>query len=100
MPLDNAAFDDLRSFIRRRLANARYRVGSTFHTVPIINVEVRPDGVVRAQLSIIPSGTVAINWVGLYNNAGELWAHQVVNITVDTNQTGVLYWFDFTVKEG
>lgn len=100
MPLATAAFVDLRDFIRRRVLNARYRVGSTFYTVPVIDVTVRPDGVVRAQISIRPTGTVTITRVELLSNANELWAYQDVSITISTGQTGVLYWFDFTVKEG
>lgn len=97
--LDPAAFKDLRGYIKRRIAYARYRVGSTFYTASITDITILGSGVVRVQLSIIPAGTVTINRVELFNSDGDLWAHQDVTITISTGQTGVLYWFDFTVTE-
>lgn len=97
--LDSAAFEDLNNFIKRRIASARYRVGSTYYPATINDIVILPTGTVRALLSIIPGGTVTINRVELYNSDGKLWAHQDVSITVSTGQTGVLYWFGFTITE-
>lgn len=97
--LDTAAFTDLRGYIKRRIAGARYRVGSTYYTTSLNDITILPSGTVRAQLSIIPGGTVTINRVELFNSDGNLWAHQDVSITISTGQTGVLYWFDFAVTE-
>ncbi len=97
--LDPAAFTDLRNFIRKRIAGARYRVGSTFYAANLNDITVLGNGTVRALLGIAPGGTVTINRVELYNSDGNLWAHQDVSITISTGQTGVLYWFDFTVTE-
>jgi len=98
--LDPAAFTDLRNFIKQKIARAQYRVGSTDYPATINDVEILPNGTVRAKLSIIPSGQVTINRVELFNNNNERWVHQDVNITIETGQTGVLYWFDFAVIEG
>lgn len=97
--LDTAAFTDLRSYVKRRIAYARYRVGSTYYQTGLNDISVLSNGVVRAQLSIIPGGTVTVNRVELYNTDGGLWAHQDVSITISTGQTGILYWFDFTITE-
>lgn len=97
--LDPAAYTDLRGYIKRRISYTKYRVGTTYYTGSLNDIEIRPDGTVRALISIIPSGTVTINRVELYNSDGNLWAHQDVSITISTGQTGVLYWFDFTVTE-
>lgn len=97
--LDAAAFTDLRGYIKRRIAGAKYRVGTTYYTTSLNDITILPNGTVRAQLSIIPGGTVTINRVELFNSDGNLWAHQDVSITISTGQTGVLYWFDFTVTE-
>ncbi len=97
--LDTAAFTDLRGFIKRRITSARYRVGSTYYATALNDISILPDGTVRAQLSIIPGGTVIINRVELINSDGNLWAHQDVSITISTGQIGVLYWFDFSVTE-
>ena len=100
MALDNAAFVDLRNYIRRRVHNLKYRIGSSIYTVDISDAEELSNGVVRIKAPIIPSGAGRITRVELYNNNGEIWAHQDCDITIEQGQTGVLYWFDFTVKEG
>lgn len=98
--LDPAAFTDLRNFIKKRIAGAQYRVGSTFYAATLNDITILENGTVRALLSIAPGGTVTINRVELFNSDGNLWAHQDVSITISTGQTGVLYWFDFTITEG
>ena len=97
--LDTAAFTDLRGYIKRRIAGAKYRVGSTYYNTSLNDITILPNGTVRAQLSIIPGGTVTINRVELFNSDGNRWAYQDVSITISTGQTGVLYWFDFAVTE-
>lgn len=100
MALDNAAFTDLRSYIKRRIGFLKYRVGTTYYRTPITDAQILQSGVVRVQAQIVPNGSVTINRVELYNNNNDLWAHQDVSITIDQGQTGVLYWFDFTLREG
>ncbi len=100
MALDNAAFTDLRQYIKRRLSYVRYRVGSTYYNADITDAQILPSGDVRIQASLVPNGAVQINRVEVYNNNGDLWAHQDTDINISQGQTGVLYWFDFTVKEG
>ena len=98
--LDAAGIADYRSFTKRRIAYARYRVGSTYTKVPLSSITVLNTGVVRAQLNINSGGSpMTVNRVELWNQAGELFAHEDVSITVNTGQTGILYWFDFNIKE-
>lgn len=98
--LDSAGLADYRSFTKRRIAHARYRVGSTYTVVPLSSVEILNTGVVRAQLNINSGGTsMTVTRVELINTAGELFAHQDVSITINTGQTGILYWFDFNITE-
>ncbi|MCD8199795.1 MAG: hypothetical protein LUD25_02405 [Coriobacteriaceae bacterium] len=98
--LATAAFTDLKNYIKRRLAYGRYQVGSTYTRAELSDVSILSDGTVRAQLVITADTTpITITKVELYNNNAELWASQSCSITVNTGQTGVLYWFDFTIKE-
>lgn len=97
--LAQAAFEDLNNFIKRRIVRAQYRVDSTYYPATLNDIVILPTGTVRALLSIIPGGTVTINRVELYNSDGKLWAYQDVSIEISTGQTGVLYWFDFTIME-
>lgn len=98
--LDAAGFADLRSYLKRRLAYGRYRVGSTWTEVPLSGVEIQSNGVVRARLNINSGGnTITVNRVELYNTDRSLFAHQDCSITVAANQTGILFWFDFNISE-
>lgn len=98
--LDTAAFVGMREYIQGQISYAKYRVGSTYYSASINGIDVLSNGTVRVRLSIVPGGgTITVNRVELYNDAEELWAHQDVSITVSASQTGVLYWFDFTITE-
>lgn len=98
--LDAAGIADYRSFTKRRIAYARYRVGSTYTVVPLSSVTILNTGVVRAQLNINSGGeSMTVTRVELWNSAGELFAHEDISITINTGQTGILYWFDFNIKE-
>ena len=91
---------DLRNYIKRRVAYAKYRVGNTYIKTDLSDVAVLPNGTVRAQLTISAESTpLTVTRVELYNSDNALWAHQDCSITVNTGQTGILYWFDFTVTE-
>lgn len=98
--LDPAGLADFRNFVKRRIAYARYRVGSTWYKTELSDVSIRSDGIVRAQLNINSGGSnITVNRVELYNSESSLWAHQDCSITINTGQTGILYWFDFNIKE-
>ena len=97
--LDAAGLADYRNFTKNRIAYARYRVGSTYTKVYLSSVTIT-NGIVRAQLNINSGGSsMTINRVELFNQAGELFAHEDVNITINSGQTGILYWFYFNIQE-
>ena len=79
--IDGAGFEDLRKYIKRRVSYARYRVGSTYHKIYLTKVKI------------------TVNRVELFNTDGQLWAHQDCNIRLEAGQTGILFWFDFTIRE-
>lgn len=97
--IDPAGFADLRSFIKRRISYARYRVGNVFTKAPLSDITILENGTVRVRLVIAPEKTITVNRVELWNSAGELWAHQTCDITIAAGQTGILYWFDFNIIE-
>lgn len=98
--IDVAGFSDLRNYIKRRVAYARYRAGNTWTKVPLSSCTVRSDGIVRAALNINNNGsTITVTRVELYNTDQELWAHQDCSIKVESTQSGILFWFDFRITE-
>lgn len=98
--IDGAGFEDLRKYIKRRVSYARYRVGSTYHKIYLTKVKILQNGTVRVQVNINADGAaITVNRVELFNTDGQLWAHQDCNIRLEAGQTGILFWFDFTIRE-
>lgn len=98
--LDAAGFTDLRNYIKRRIAYGRYRVGSTWYKTYLSKIEVMSDGKVRAQMNVNSGGSsITVNRAELYNQEQQLWAHNDCNIQLTPDQTGVLLWFDFVLRE-
>ena len=97
--LTDTALDKFRAFVKRNIYRARYRVGSTWREAAINQVEIRSGGTVRAWLAINPGGAATVNRVELIDPNGAAWAYQDVSIAVTAQQTGILYWFDFTIRE-
>ena len=50
--LQTAAFTDFRNFIKRRIAKAQYRVGTTWYNAPIVETVITSAGVVRVKSQI------------------------------------------------
>ena len=97
--LTDTALDKFRAFVKRNIYRARYRVGSTWREAAINEVEIQSSGTVRAWLAINPGGAATVNRVELLDPNGATWAYQDVSISVTAQQTGILYWFDFTIRE-
>ena len=98
--IDAAGFADLRNYIKRRIAYAQYKVGNTYVKTNLSQIDVLSNGTVRAQLTIPASSTpMTVTRVELYNSDSAIWAHQDCSITLNTGQSGILYWFDFTINE-
>ena len=85
----------------RKIARARYRIGSIWYEPTIHRREWLADGRVAIYFSITPNitGNVTIAEVQLYDTNNDLWASKTENITISGVQEGVLYRFAFDFKE-
>lgn len=85
----------------RKIARARYRIGTTWHEPQIHRREWLPDGRIAIYFSIVPgiSGNVTIAEVQLFDSNNDLWASKAENITISGVQQGVLYRFAFDFRE-
>lgn len=98
--LKAAAFTDFRNLIKRRLAYAEYRIGSTFHRADISEVEITTDGIVRVKIPVSHGTAGTITQVRLISVTSEVWASKEnLNIVLETAQTHYLQWFDFKITE-
>ena len=97
--LTTAAFVDLRNYIKRRIAKAQYRVGSTWYNAPIVETVITSAGIVRVKSQIAHGAPCTIAEVRLINTEQQVWASQVVNVVLETATTNLLQWFDFNITE-
>lgn len=85
----------------RKIARARYKIGSTYYDTPIHRRERLPDGRVAVYFSVTPgtSGNVTITEVQLFDTNNDLWASKTESIVINGVQEGILYRFTFDIKE-
>lgn len=99
--LEPNALTDIKNYALNRIASARYKIGSTYYTATINDKQITGNGIVRIQFPIIPqaSSTVTVTEVQLISTAGAVWAKKAVSISIETIQTGILFWFEFNIQE-
>jgi len=97
--LQSAAFTDFRNFIKRRIARAQYRVGTTWYDAPIVSADITSAGVVRIQCQIAHGSPCTISEVRLLNSERSVWATKTVNVVMETATTHLLQWFEFNITE-
>ena len=97
--LTTAAFVDLRNYIKRRIAKAQYRVGSTWYNAPIVETVITSAGIVRVKSQIAHGAPCTIAEVRLINTEQQVWASKAVNVVLETATTNLLQWFDFNITE-
>jgi hypothetical protein len=69
--LDTAGLADYRNFTKKRIAYARYRVGSTYTKVYLSSVTILSSGVGRAALNINSEARLmTVNPRGAWNQPG------------------------------
>ena len=84
--IDSAGFADLRGYLKRRIACARFRVGSTYYTVPLSGIDILADGTVRARVSITGLGEITVNLVSCTGSTSPLPRRKRRNDHVDVSK--------------
>lgn len=95
------AFEDIRNYIKQRIAYAVYYIGNETQEVNLTSVEILDNGAVRVMLSISSNSDInrTVRRIELYNTEKKLWAFQNCFIKITPEQPGLLYWFDFEITE-
>ncbi|MDQ7790232.1 MAG: hypothetical protein U1D96_05455 [Eubacteriales bacterium] len=96
--LTPTALSKFRDFIKKKVSYGRYRVGSTFYTVPIHEVVIEGDKV-YVYLLIDHNAAGTVNRCQLFDVSNELFADKTdISIAKDDTQ-GVLVRFSFLIQE-
>lgn len=99
--LQPKAITGIKEYVKGTIDYARYKIGSTYHEVPIHRKEYLGDGRLAAYFAITPQAStdVTITEVQIYDVDRDLWLKKNENIKIRSVQEGVLYRFTFDIKE-
>ena len=97
--ITNAAYTDLRNYIKGRIGSAEYQVSGTWTACLIAEAVITASGIVRIKCQIAPGAACTITGVRLKNTDGDVWAEKAVNVVIDSASTHLLQWFDFVITE-
>lgn len=98
--LTNAAFQGYRDYTKRRIAYARYKIGSTYYKVPIESVTVTSAGMLEISFKIeLSSGSGEVSEVQLYDTDNQLWLSKAERLKMDSVAEGFSYVVQLEISE-
>ena len=98
--LTNAAIQGYCDYTKRRIAYAKYKVGSTYYKVPIESVWFSSAGVVEIAFKIeLSSGSGEVSEVQLYDTDNQLWLSKTERLNMDSVAEGFLYVVQLNIAE-
>lgn len=98
--LTNAAIKGYRDYTMRRIAYAKYKVGSTYYQTKIESVKVTPAGIVEIAFKIeLSSGSGTVSQVQLYDTDNQLWLSKTENLKMDSVAEGFFYVVQLEITE-
>lgn len=98
--LTNAAFQGYRDYTKRRIAYARYKIGSTYYKVPIESVTVTSAGILEISFKIeLSSGSGEVSEVQLYDTDNQLWLSKAERLKMDSVAEGFSYVVQLEISE-
>lgn len=97
--LQDVAFRDLREFIKSKIKSAQYCVNGIYYDVPVSEIEITEQGIVRVKFTVAHGAPCLISQVRLISTADEVWISKNVSLQIDSSQTNFLQWFDINITE-
>ena len=97
--LTTAALNDFRSFVKKKIWKAQYKIGSTWYDATVSQNQILANGTVRIQIPISPGFACTITGARLISTNGDVWCEKAISVTIDDGQTNLLQWFEFTITE-
>lgn len=101
MVLSTKALTGYRDYTKRVLSYAKYRIGSTYHKIPIDEIKIISSNRMVIYLTLNPdvSQEVIIKEVQIYDTDNEIWLSASENLPLKPVQEGLLYSFEIEFKE-
>ena len=99
--LTPAALNGFKDHVKKTVAYAKYKVGSTYYRADLKDITIDSEGKVLIEFTVdhtVP-GNITVTEVQLYNRSGELWLSKVESISRRDSQEGVYYRFKINIYE-
>ena len=98
--LTSAAIQGYRDYTMRRIAYAKFKIGSTEYKTNIESVEVTDGGTVEIAFKIeIASGSGTVSQISLYDTDNQLWLSKTENLQMDSVAEGFYYVVQLDISE-
>ena len=98
--LTSAAIQGYRDYTMRRIAYAKFKIGSTEYKTNIESVEVTDSGTVEIAFKIeIASGSGTVSQISLYDTDNQLWLSKTENLQMDSVAEGFYYVVQLDISE-
>ena len=95
------ALTGFKEHVKKVVAYARYKVGSTYYRTDVTNIYIDSVGKVAVEFVIdhtVP-GDITVTEVQLWNTSGKLWLSKTENISRKDSQEGIFYRFTIDITE-
>ena len=98
--LTSAAIQGYRDYTMRRIAYAKFKIGSMEYKTNIESVEVTDSGTVEIAFKIeIASGSGTVSQISLYDTDNQLWLSKTENLQMDSVAEGFYYVVQLDIAE-
>ena len=98
--LTSAAIKGYRDYPMRRIAYAKFKVGSTEYKTNIESVKVTVSGTVEIAFKIeLASGSGTVSQISLYDTDNQLWLSKTENLQMDSVAEGFYYVVQLDIAE-
>lgn len=98
--LTSAAIKGYRDYTMRRIAYAKFKVGSTEYKTNIESVKVTDSGTVEIAFKIeLASGSGKVSQISLYDTDNQLWLSKTENLQMDSVAEGFYYVVQLDIAE-
>lgn len=98
--LTSAAIKGYRDYTMRRIAYAKFKVGSTEYKTNIESVKVTDSGTVEIAFKIeLASGSGTVSQISLYDTDNQLWLSKTENLQMDSVAEGFCYVVQLDIAE-
>lgn len=95
------AINGFKEYVKRTVAYARYKVGSTYYQTKLTKVYTDSKGkvAIEFQAGNEVSGNITVTEVQLYNTSGNLWLSKTENLQRKSTQEAIRYRFAIDIQE-